>query len=408
MTSWPTVSLGEILGELEAGVSVNGATEPVASEGEVGVLKVSCVSGGRFLSKENKCVIDGDVSRVAVSPCNGDIIISRANTLELVGASGYVEGNHPNLFLSDKLWRATLDGGKDDPQWTIALLNSSQVRKELRRRATGTSGSMKNISKSAFRRLEVPRPSTAQQAQLGSMFASIECVLRQSSRLADEFTDFKHGLAQQLLTGKKRFPAFRQREWATAVLGKHVKSVKRKNGHGCKLVLTASGAHGLVDQREYFNRKVSAADLSGYYALKRGEFAYNRSAMNGYPYGAIKRLDTYNEGVLSTLYSCFAIDDANLDSNFLQHVFDSGLLNRQLRRIVKVGARAHGLLNVADADFYAVRIPFPALDEQKAIAAVLDGMDHEIDLLKDQRQQYDLYKRGLMQRLLSGEIQVPA
>jgi len=186
-----------------------------------------------------------------------------------------------------------------------------------------------------------------------------------------------------------------------------VKPVKRKNGHGCELVLTASGEHGLVAQREYFNRNVAGTDLSSYYTLRNGEFAYNRSAMNGYPYGAIKRLDAHDEGVLSTLYLCFAIDDAKLDSNFLRHVFDSSVLNRQLRRIVRVGARAHGLLNVTDEDFFAVRIPLPELDEQRAIASVLDGLNLERDLLEEQRQLYRRYKRGLMQRLLSGEIQVP-
>jgi type I restriction enzyme S subunit len=152
---------------------------------------------------------------------------------------------------------------------------------------------------------------------------------------------------------------------------------------------------------------VAGADLSKYYLLRKGEFAYNRSAMNGYPYGATKRLDEHDEGALSTLYLCFAITDDKLDSDFLKHVFDSGVLDRQLRPIVRVGARAHGLLNVADDDFLSISIPFPELDEQQRIAELLTALNREIDLLAAQREKVDDYRRALLSRLLSGSLAVP-
>ena len=99
----PMIPLRNLLAPFDAGVSVNGTGRPAAS-GEIGVLKVSCVRDGLFFPQENKAVLDGERNRVAVSPKRGDILITRANTPDLIGACGLVDRNHPNLFLSDKIW----------------------------------------------------------------------------------------------------------------------------------------------------------------------------------------------------------------------------------------------------------------------------------------------------------------
>jgi len=153
----------------------------------------------------------------------------------------------------------------------------------------------------------------------------------------------------------------------------------------------------------YFNRNVAGADLSKYYLLRNGEFAYNRSALKGYPYGATKRLDAHSEGALSPLYFCFSIGDTRLHSDYLKHVFESGVLNRQLRPIVRVGGRAHGLLNVTDEEFLSVNIPLPELDEQHAIADVLNTADQELTLLGHLRRQIDRERRVALSILLNDD-----
>ncbi len=244
----------------------------------------------------------------------------------------------------------------------------------------------------------------AAQARLGDLFdrfvdleIGLEKYIR-SKRI------FKLGLVQKLLSGQVRFSKFRDDAWHHSRLGDHVREVTRKNTVGITLVLTASGEHGLVDQRRYFNRSVAGMDLTRYQLLRKGEFAYNRSAMNGFPYGATKRLDEHEAGALSTLYLCFAIADPDLDSDYLKHVFDSGILNRQLRPIVRVGARAHGLLNVMNDDFLSISIPFPGIGEQRQIAEVVNALDKEIELLGALRRAIEMKKRGLLSRLLSGDI----
>lgn len=128
--------------------------------------------------------------------------------------------------------------------------------------------------------------------------------------------------------------------------------------------------------------------------------------MNGYPFGAIKRLDAYDEGVLSTLYLCFELISKSCSSDFYKHLFEAGVLNKQLRGIVQVGARAHGLLNVTLEDFFAIKVKCPPLEEQKKIASFIDIADREIDLLRSQLEALREQKKGLMQQLLTGKVRV--
>jgi type I restriction enzyme S subunit len=162
----------------------------------------------------------------------------------------------------------------------------------------------------------------------------------------------------------------------------------------------------LIDQSVFFNRSVAGQSLEAYYLLKKREFAYNRSSMKNYPYGAIKRLDRYEEGILSTLYICFSIKNDGGYSDYFKHLFESGLLNRELRGIAQVGARAHGLLNVTLKDFLSINVLQPSHEEQSSIAQVLSAADNEINQLEKKLKALEKQKRGLMQKLLTGEIRV--
>ena len=198
-----------------------------------------------------------------------------------------------------------------------------------------------------------------------------------------------------------------QRSLSEVKLGDIATPITTKNAVGEANVLTSSAEHGLISQLEYYNKSVSADDVSGYYLLERGDFAYNRSSATGYPYGAIKRLDRYERGVLSTLYICFRLTDTlKADSNYLTDLFEAGILNRQLRGICQAGARSHGLLNVTKSDFFSVKIPLPSIERQREIAEKLDLARSEIALLKELSEKHQTQKRGLMQKLLTGQWRV--
>ena len=142
----------------------------------------------------------------------------------------------------------------------------------------------------------------------------------------------------------------------------------------CSLVLTIAAQYGLVNQESFFNKSVASENLTGYYLLHKGEFAYNRSYSAGYDWGAVKRLENYDEGVLSTLYICFKINETIVDSDYLAYYFESTKWHRGLSDIAGEGARNHGLLNVSMADYFNTKHRFPVIEEQKAIAKILNAI----------------------------------
>ena len=196
-----------------------------------------------------------------------------------------------------------------------------------------------------------------------------------------------------------RFPEF-SGEWQNVTLSDIVTRVTRKNKNNeSRLPLTISAQYGLVDQISFFNKVVASADMSNYYLLKEGEFAYNKSYSSEYPWGAIKRLDRYPQGALSSLYICFGIND-NVDSDFLVHYFESSKWHREVSNIAGEGARNHGLLNIAVGDFFNTAHCIPATSkEQQKIAALLNLITERIATQIKIIEKLESLIKGLCQKL---------
>ena len=138
-----------------------------------------------------------------------------------------------------------------------------------------------------------------------------------------------------------RFPGF-SGEWDRKKLKDFAVRVNRKNKNlETTLPLTISAQYGLVDQATFFNKVVASANLSNYYLLRKGEFAYNKSYSSDYPWGAVKRLDNYEMGALSTLYFCFC-PNTEVNSDYLTHYFESSKWHWVISEIAGEGARNHG------------------------------------------------------------------
>ena len=174
-----------------------------------------------------------------------------------------------------------------------------------------------------------------------------------------------------------RFPEF-SGEWERKALSEFVDRVTRRNkGLKSTRPLTISAQFGLVDQTEFFKKSVAGADLSNYYLLSKGEFAYNKSYSDGYPLGAIKRLDRYDSGVLSSLYICF-VPKPYMSSDYLVQYFESTKWNQVVKDISGEGARNHGLLNVPVTGFFETQHYIPKRDEQEKLGAFLTLIEKRI------------------------------
>lgn len=140
--------------------------------------------------------------------------------------------------------------------------------------------------------------------------------------------------------------------------------------------------------------------MSGYYLLKNGEYAYNKSYSVGYDFGSVKRLDRYDMGALSTLYICFALKKH--DSDFIKAYFDSLKWYREIYMISAEGARNHGLLNVPTDEFFDTKHYMPQDSaEQRKIADFMIALEHRIEAQQSLVDNLKKYKRGLLSQLIA-------
>ena len=199
---------------------------------------------------------------------------------------------------------------------------------------------------------------------------------------------------------KLRFPGFDE-PWKAEKLSDFAERVTRKNTNNeTSLPLTISSKDGLVDQISYFNKTVASKDMSGYYLLKNGEYAYNKSYSVGYDFGSVKRLDRYDMGALSTLYICFALKKH--DSDFIKAYFDSLKWYREIYMISAEGARNHGLLNVPTDEFFDTKHYIPMdLAEQRKIADFMIALEHRIEAQQSLVDNLKKYKRGVVSKVFS-------
>ena len=208
------------------------------------------------------------------------------------------------------------------------------------------------------------------------------------------------------MTKKSDAPAIRFKgfsdAWEQRKLGELVDRVVRKNiNNESTLPLTISAQYGLVDQITYFNNRVASRDVSNYYLVLNGEFAYNKSTSDGYPFGAVKRLDLYEKGVLSTLYIVFAPKkEQQIDSDYLTVFFDTDRWHKGVAERAAEGARNHGLLNISAEDFFDIDLSVPKdIVEQKQIGAFIRQLDDLITLHQRKFEKLTNVKKSMLEKM---------
>ena len=228
--------------------------------------------------------------------------------------------------------------------------------------------------------------SIIEEQKIGVFISKLDNLITLHQRKLEHLNLKKKALLQKLFpkNGERypdlRFPGFTD-AWEQRKLCQITTRVTRKNGGQSDLPLTISAQDGLVDQRKYFNRQVASRDMSNYYLIKKGEFAYNKSYSEGYPFGAVKRLDYYDIGALSTLYILFEITDNNISSDFIVSYYMTHLWYKEISKRAAEGARNHGLLNISTEDFFDSELNIPnSIEEQVKIGNFIKQFDKFITL----------------------------
>lgn len=250
-------------------------------------------------------------------------------------------------------------------------------------------------------------PKEEEQEKIGDFLLGIDNLITLHQRKCDETKKLKKFMLQKMFPKKDankpeiRFAGFTD-DWEQRKLGEICQRVIRKNKNNeSDLPLTIASQYGLIDQRDFFNKVVAAKDMSNYYLLRKGEFAYNKSYSNGFEYGSIKRLNAYEQGCLSTLYICFEITSDEVDSDYLECFFDTLKWYGDLSMICAEGARNHGLLNVDIKAFFAdINVSTPTnLKEQRKIATYLNNLDHLITLHQRKCDELKEFKKYMLQNM---------
>ena len=313
---------------------------------------------------------------------NGDVLFVRSSVkLEGVGEAALVPQNLENTTYSGFIIRFRDEYGLDN-NFKRFLFGIESVRNQIMAQATNSAN--KNISQTVLENLCLKIPNKSEQEKIGLYFSNLDHLITLHHRKYMKYADLS---------------VF---DWEQRKLVDLVDRVTRKNQDlVSELPLTISAQYGLIDQNEFFDKRVASKDVSGYYLIENGEFAYNKSTSTDAPWGAIKRLDRYKNGVLSTLYIVFGIKENNpVDSDFLVSYYSTNLWHKGIHEIAAEGARNHGLLNIAPADFFETKLMIPQdIEEQKKIGKYFEELERLITLHQRKCEETKTLKKYMLQKM---------
>lgn len=369
-----------------------------------------------------KDIVDGKISKETIAQISeakakslrkhrcmtGDIVFGRRGD---IGRCGLITEKEEGWLCGTGCLRVRLNG-KVKPDFLLHVISTPQVISWLNSNAVGQT--MLNLNTTILSDLPLDLPPLQEQGEIAAILSTWNTTIEQTEKLIAAKASRKRSLMQQLLTGKKRFAEFVKdtsthltkfgampNDWAYVSIEDIAREVSAKNSNGKKLtVLSCTKHRGLVDSLKYFGKQVFSENISTYKVVKRGQFAY---ATNHIEEGSIGYQDLYDEALISPMYTVFETSGGVDDSFFYK------LLKTELyRHIFEVNTSAsvdrRGSLRWKE--FSKIKVALPSLEEQCRIAAVLETCDQEIELLRKQLAALKRQKRGLMQKLLTGQIRV--
>ena len=387
---WLRVPIGNLVVEVSRPVDMRDDeiyTLVTAKRSRGGIVKRE-VLNGKDIAVKNQFYVRED-----------DFLISKRQIVH--GACGFVPKELDGAIVSNEYLVLNFTD-KIIPQFWELLSHTVYFQQVCFHSSIGVHVEKMLFKVSTWHRWEVNIPSRKEQEKIASFLGAIDKRLTELRRKHELLQTYKRGVMQKIFSQEVRFKgeigsAFP--DWEKKKMGEVFTRITRKNKENNLNVLTISAQYGLINQREFFNKSVAADDLTGYYLLKCGDFAYNKSYSNGYPMGAIKRLNLHEKGVVSTLYICFSTSD-EVEARFYEKYFDGGFLNHELHKIAQEGARNHGLLNMSVVEFFRdITLDNPDTEEQEKIADFLTAIDQKIEAVARQVDRTEQFKKGLLQKM---------
>ena len=388
-SGWQSKNLSYLIKSMDAGISVN-SEDRRAEKGEYGVLKTSAVTSGFFNSEENKAIVVSEIKRAKVSPIKDRIIISRMNTPALVGANAYVPETRKDLFLPDRLWQLEPKSDHVNMRWLSFVLGSPKYRLKLSSIATGTSNSMKNITKEDVMRLQILLPPLHEQKSIADLLSIWDDAIEKTQKLIR----YKEKKTKRQI---QKIISQRCGSWAHVKPQKIFDTITEKDYPNEEL-LSVTQDRGVIPRSKLEGRVMSPdGTTSSYKLIKPGDFAISlRSFQGGIEYSNY-------QGIISPAYTVLR-PKIELVDDFYRLFFKSYIFIEKYLNLSVIGIRDGKQISIPD--FLNIPIPLPPLNEQNEIAETLILAQHEINLLRQLREKYKTQKRGLMQKMLTGQWRI--
>lgn len=317
----------------------------------------------------------------------GDILLNRTNSYELVGKVGIYDSDETAVFAS-YLVRLNVIKEKIDSYFLNYFLNLSSTQKEIRKIVTRAIGQA-NINPSQFiRHCMIPDIPLPEQKKIAKILGTWDLAIEKLTALIEQKKLLKKGLMQRLLNFKKEY---------LKRFDEIFEDYSDKK-HSDKDLLSATQENGVIPRRLLKGRVMSPeGSLDGYKLVQSGSFVISlRSFQGGLEYSDY-------EGIISPAYTVLK-DKISINKCFYRYFFKSYNFIEKYLSIAVIGIRDGK--QISYPDLQSVKIPYPPLSEQKAIADILSKADEEIDLLTAKLSALKSQKKGLMQKLLTGQIRV--
>lgn len=396
---WGVSTLRAAFPKLDAGVSVNSDN---MTSSKYHILKTSAVHNGIVDPAEVKPVIKADYSRLKCPLVQGSIIISRMNTPVLVGECGYVKNASIDVYLPDRLWQVQNPKDSDyNFEWLNYLLNTKRYRDAVRATATGTSNSMKNISKERLMEIDIPCPSLDEQNRISAALSDIDTLIANLEKLIAKKKAIKQGAMQELLTGKRRLPGF-DGKWADLIIG--------QNGYLLRETIDPQ-AYVSTLFWEYsmpaFDTgkepvKTFGADMHSNRTVIRGSvLLFNKLNVRQKRIWLVEASE--GNSVCSSEFLPYYSD--TIDLRLLAQLLSTEKITKDFIGMSTGTSNSQKRITPKNFLEYSVYMPTD-INEQAAIADVLDDMDSEIAVLEEKLHKAQLMKAGMMSELLTGRIRL--
>ncbi len=387
--AWEVVPFGKLVRRSQYGLS-----ESATADG-VPYLKMSNIRDGKvFIENADRLQMD-DKTFEEYALQDGDLLFNRTNSLDLVGKTGVFRGVQKVVFAS-YLVRFQVHERKADSNFIAAWFASSGAAHRLRCLATpGVSQS--NINPTTLRlAMHVPCPPLHEQRKIAAILSTWDEALEKLDALIEAKESSKKALMQQLLTGKRRSPAFCG-SWKKVALGDVAENVadQNKGRMGTSSLYGVTKAEGMMPMRDH----VKGESFDRCKCVETDWFAYNPMRIN---IGSIARWQGTKTVMVSGDYVVFRCHPHKLLPAYLNHLRQS----RMWQSFVTRGGNGSVRIRIYFSDLAEFTFPCPPIDEQREIAAILDTSDQELMILRTQRTALNQQKRGLMQRLLMGKVRV--